>query len=422
MTYANGFFRMRQKIEKLKRTSFLAANNNPRAAPIMASPPTLTSTSSVTSGNTHDYLLYTGWDPATMRTNHEFDMRGGEPYLNTGNGQVTLYAGTVRTGATGNIDSTTKKASAYRWAFMTDATTVDIRVNGFSYYRVLVDLLDGTGLRYVSKTPHASPSAGGAQYLHIPFGSRQAKGRLVIIECQGPAGITSAHVKPTETIWKPSQADRTKVVVIGDSLGESTGAVFMGDGFSCVMGDYCGITDLRQCAIGGTGYVNPVSPSGIQWPYGSHSVDWTSLTDVDAIIFTGGNNDTDQTGSVQAAATSLIATTRNALQNTPIFVFGPDSFGTPVTNVLAVETALAAAVASFSSSTIQFIPLCVLADGGESELTGTGNVNATVGDGNADFYTGNANPGGDNIHPDEAGHEYRGMRRAALFRKHLFMM
>lgn len=413
---------MRQRIEKLKRNAYIASTMNPRAsAEAGTAVCTITGSGSATSGNTRVYSPYT--THPTLRSSWEWDLCGGFP-VTSGNGLLKAWSTTGRTGGGGNIgDGTDRQLLSQRIYLDTDAAVLDIQALGSStLYKFLVDNKDGEGFRYISKTASYCQTGGGYGWFHLSFtDGKQPKGRIVCIEMAFSAGVLEFRVAPDEFIRKPV-GEMVRMAVVGDSLTTGTGAAWAGNSWAQVLADYLGVKDCRQVAIGGTGYVNPVTPSGTQWPYISHVSDVTSIPDLDLIVCSGGNNDTDQTGSVQAAAIAYIAALRAGQPDTPIVVLGPDSFTTPTTNVLTVETALAAAVASFNVSNIQFIPLCVLANGGGSELFGTGNVVTPTGDGNADRYTGSTVGGSDAVHPDDVGHDFRGAGRAPLIRESYFRM
>lgn len=280
---------------------------------------------------------------------------------------------------------------------MYDGANIDFATYGQNGpIQVLVDGVATGPFQYV-------PGDGNFYNVNVSFNGVRAVRRLTFrtgSECLG------FNISPTETIWRSSRQLGPRLIVMGDSYTEGTGAN-LGEGFPAVLGRVLGLEDTWTSGSGGTGYLANGSPGAP----GRYTFRQRVQTDIIAynpqiVVICGGIN--DQVGSaadaaaLQAEATLLYRQILNNLQNCRLYVCGPwrppsASNG----NTSAVNTALQAAAASVPG--VSFIDV-------SSYFTGTGYRGAPAGNGNSDYYI-----GGDRVHPTAEGHVYIGTRLAGDF-------
>jgi len=152
----------------------------------------------------------------------------------------------------------------------------------------------------VSTTPTTFTSDGNVYFLPVTFGS--VGHRRITIDHYNFAfgGIT---IGPNDSIT-PVDKKRPKVLLIGDSFVEGTGASNC-DGFPAILGSSLG-WDVWAAAQGGSGYSNPGPYTGKY----STRIPFYSALDFDIIITSGGINDANSTyiSSLAADAAALFAT------------------------------------------------------------------------------------------------------------------
>lgn len=327
------------------------------------------------------------------------------PQSFNGASAVHGFVGGVRDGTTDvNMISATLpggSGSRLHWAdiLMTDAAKLAFEVNGddvTGYFRLFVD--EQLAVDHTKIT-----SANGIRFIVVDFGSRKPR-RLRLDMVQG-SRVRALHIGATDTAW-PVPAG-LKMAWVADSFGEGLSdrvayPYTPGQCWPGVCGAFLGIDNVRQCALGGTGYVNP----GIgRWKFGDHIADWTTTFVPDLVVFAGSVNDTGASyyGSAASEALAVWQATRAALPNVPIIVGG--LMTNPETgNAVTVENALAAAFASWADPNSHFVRICTDPTG--PWLIGTGNTTAPTGAGNADIYR----TGG--THLNETGDVWAGRRFA----------
>lgn len=177
------------------------------------------------------------------------------------------------------------------------------------------------------------------------------------------------------------------------------------------MGKMLGWTDVREVAVGGTGFINPST-------YASTFGDATRVADIveanpDVIVVSATPNDNSYTASaITAAALAAFQAYRTAMPKALIIVGGifPGSTG-PGSTALANENAVKAAFDQWADGNSWFIP--VATDPTGSWIFGTGKVGAANNSGNSDLYVNSA----DTVHPSQDGHDYFARRWAAAIRR-----
>ncbi len=247
------------------------------------------------------------------------------------------------------------------------------------------------------------PGDGNFYNVNVSFNGVRAVRRLSFrsgSECIG------FNTSPTDTIWKSSRQLGPRMIVMGDSYTEGTGAA-LAEGFPAVLGRVLGLEDTWTSGSGGTGYLANGSPGAP----GRYTFRQRVGTDIIAynpqiVVICGGINDTVNNASdaaaLQAEATLLYRQILSSLPNCRLYVCGP--WRPPAAsngNTSAVNAALQAASAAVLG--VKFIDV-------SSYFTGTGYTGSPAGNGNSDHYIGN-----DRVHPSAEGHVYIGTRLAGDF-------
>ena len=388
-------------VTKLRRLALQAAVSNP-----LANPPavgvTMTTTAAAKASLTKSYLPTTAPDA--------FVVHGGTP---------TVFADTYwyfpvsdqSPDVHGNVGaySTNKGLDAWGWEveFMTDAPAVMIKVFGYaspqSNFRIIVDG------RYVTKAPTTFAVSSGVSYIRLDFAGVRRDRHIQFRSMMGNL-FGGVLVEPRSTVWAPPQSDVVRVAVTGDSYTDRMGYPHSGmlpDGmWPHVLANYLGWRDVRQVAVGATGYLND---GGTRLPIQGQISRWIGIKP-DVVVFAAGYNDSPVPAApLTAAALLAFRTVRAALPDATFFILGPwAGSGGQSTPTLAKEAAILKAYDQFSDPNSYFVPQVNIPT---PWLTGTGYAGKANGTGNSDVYI-----SADGIHPSDAGYEYIGWRAATAIR------
>ncbi|MFI5990285.1 SGNH/GDSL hydrolase family protein [Streptomyces sp. NPDC051362] len=287
-----------------------------------------------------------------------------------------------------------------RFKYIGPATMYRLSIDG----RKVTDLMQSTG----------ATATGSSHLLTIDFGTAVPR-RLRFDFTTMPFG--GVFLTPTAHMWAvPLQG--AKFMAFGDSILDGSA---LNTGAGCGtwvdrVARMLGCTDVWRQGRGSTGYVNPGSFA----PLGTRlDTDVLAYPPDQLVIWAGYNDATgyDQP-SISAAATSLYSRIKTGLPDTQVYVIGCWSpLGTPAAAHVSTTATLraAAAAAGFpfcdpQTGAIYNAAGTLIATYGPW-ITGTGNVGAVKGDGNADFYVGS-----DTVHPTDAGHVYLARRILAFLR------
>lgn len=372
---------------QVERLATSAAVHNPFYNPI-ASPAPVLVTGTLTAGVT---VAYAAASAGSLVSSAPFAYWGGTPLIYAGT-YVRFPAATISS-TDGNTGGGTQ-GTMWRVAMRTNSPLVSIGVLGGYKYRILVDDT------YVSKTTTGVLGVGGLQYLNLDFtNAGGARPRTIQVEGAQAGGFSGVSVAPSYNVWMPPATP--KIVFVGDSFSTGAGATFDGNGLVRVAGDYLGVGNIVASGVGGTGYViAPVNTHN----FAQRLSDWTTKSP-DIVMFAGGFNDADDT-ALQPAVLSLLQSTRAALPNAILLVYGVWSGSTgPNAAVLSKENKISAAVTAFNDTNTRFIAMATATDG--AWVTGTGYTGAPSGTGNSNLVTST-----DRIHPTDYGHSYLGVRIA----------
>jgi lysophospholipase L1-like esterase len=179
-------------------------------------------------------------------------------------------------------------------------------------------------------------------------------------------------------------------------------AVFLGTsvttgGFPTYTASRLGWTVVNQ-GVGGSGYARA--------PTFRSRIATVTAANPDVIVIEGGINDVPEVGVSLAALTAEVplffAALRAAHPTIPIYVLSPQRTGRVLTDIVAAMAVIRAGALAYS---------CTYVLDWMYWITGTGNVAAPTGDGNADLYI-NA----DGIHPSAAGTVFLGDKLASVIR------
>ncbi len=329
----------------------------------MASPPTITTSTSFPSGTHASTAKLWATTPAA------FFFQGG---------WVETYATDYRRFPVATPSFGTVGRNVWRAWVRANTSILAWRVLGYTAkYRLLVADADGGNPRYVDKTGTDTASTTGINYIKLDFTSAGGKATRVLgIEGEIDSGITGAYCVFSEVIDAPPSPELFRLIIVGDSFVNGANATRRGDCFALQGGRKLGVHDNWLSGLPGTGYLNDVS--GTRYTLRQRLSDITGNSP-NAVAICMGTNDTsaDQT-ALLAEVTATLSALRAALPAVPVFVFGPWDYGAPVpasANHLATTATIAAAVSGRSG--MWFIPA-------------TGVAFSQVG-------------GGD-THPDTAGH------------------
>ncbi|HEY5668031.1 MAG TPA: SGNH/GDSL hydrolase family protein, partial [Candidatus Saccharimonadales bacterium] len=323
------------RTDRMARAAAVAATMN---RTVMASPPTVTTSTTTDVTLTRQYLI--------TSSTAQFAFRGGAPVVFSATflrfPVVTLLAGSGNVGGTG-AGGAQQNANGWAVEFMADATTVQIHVRNVSGSGAMVEV-DG---QPVSASLIAYPATdGNVGFIKLAFGSRAV--RRIRLEAAQNGGFAGVSVGPTETIWKPTDSGG-RLVIAGDSITAQTGAVLPNGGMAIEAAKNLGFSDCWEVGISGTGWINAGS-------YGSTIACTQRIADVvaanpDLLILPTSSNDTAGSPLTTAMLAGFQAY-RSALPKVPIIVMGVPTRTATVDR----ETAAKAAFDAWADGNSWWIP------------------------------------------------------------------
>lgn len=380
---------------------------------VMPTPPTVTVTKSDTSGIANAQPVYAGISGQTG-VNSLFKWYG-DPYRGDWNG--TTYGGTYPdynfvknmsiSGTPGYL------SGAIDVEFVVDDIAFELMVQGkgqSTSWRVLID--EGQGYQAAFADPAATsiPNDASLYQILLAFPTRA----LRRIRFQSAAcGFRGINTGGNGTVLSPSKPIAPKLIVLGDSFTEGTGANGWFNGYATIIGTLLGF-DTWTSGSGGTGYINPNS--------GLNRVKYQDRIQRDVIgykpdlvIIQGGQNDTTYTkASIQTAADLLYKTLKAGLPGVPIIAISNISVGALTSAITDTRDAIKAAALANGVALIDSLDGVtydfngnILSPALGNWYSGNGNIGGVQPTGNRSIYTWT-----DNGHPSNAGHRYVGERVA----------
>lgn len=268
--------------------------------------------------------------------------------------------------------------------YYTDAIyhEVSYQASASPSFRMWVD-----GRRVTADFTSLTNGGGGTYRMRVTFADRRF--REVKIE-SASMFFSVITVGPTDTVYKPSRP-ATVAAFIGDSITQGN----QSDNWAGICARQLG-WDPIITGSQGTGYL---ATSGSHLAFSSRLTATVLNGTPDVVVFAGGINDPEL--GLQAAATSLFATTKAALPNSLLVAIGPWAPSTAsATSQAAKGTAIRTAVAATRGM--------IYIDNLTSPwITGSGNTGSLQNDGNADLYI-----SADGTHPNQQGSIYLGTQVA----------
>lgn len=300
--------------------------------------------------------------------------------------------------------------------FYSDAPTVQVWMGNGANVNVHV-IIDGNRLNNEPLTTNGSTN----NYHTWDFaGTSGAKKRLWRLEFMNAAPTIGGILVPTGyTVWPPDDQDKVTVALIMDSIeaGSNFGPYIYGNTVAQRIGHELGWNNIYPFTQGGTGYTNRGAAGGVTTDNYGYRIPEALSLNPDIWVFMGSTNDgTPNSTDVSNALRAI----RTGGSTAPIIVLGCWSLNSE-TQVLAMETALVAGIASAADPLGKTFYIPILNDPYFPWISGSWNNNpapsgitntAAV---NANIYINT----GDSIHPVDAGTEYLARRICQAIRQYV---
>jgi GDSL-like Lipase/Acylhydrolase family len=165
--------------------------------------------------------------------------------------------------------------------------------------RVRVDgQLVGTGATFTTAAD------GSTYFVPVTFGSSAL--RRITLEFSAAAWWGGIQINPTDSLWKAA-AKGPRVVVMGDSFTEGTGATIPQQWWSRKMAEALGWYDVAQSGVGSTGYLAPGTGGKVK--FRDRVTNDVINLNPDIVIVAGGINDSSSytAAAIQTEAAALFA-------------------------------------------------------------------------------------------------------------------
>lgn len=403
-------------LEKLRRAAAQAALSNAYDAAVMASPPTITTSSSHSGTYSKTWPAVLAGAPNTGL----FAFQGGAARVSTSStNAVVLPAFTVSPGTTGSLSAVfstdaTANSGLAAIEFVTDAPTLEVELDPYRQQAGVKVIVDGL---YASKTPILLTTGGATAFLTLAFGSRSRRH----IRIETADFFYGVRTTPIDTVSPPPTApDVVRAVMLWDSYGVGGGLPTPTDltiAIPSILGHRIGAKDMRASAIGGTGMLVSVVSSVTYNTFRQRLPGMITYSPSADVVFAPMSLNDVYSGftsaQIAAEAALLYPAIRAAYPDAFIVATGvsPKNSG-PAANYTSAETAVAAAFSAWADPLSAFIPVATAAS---PWLTGTGTVAATNASGNCDVYLNS-----DAVHPaGEAGAAYYAGRLRDDYRRAL---
>jgi hypothetical protein len=379
------------EVSRLRNSALRSQKNNPRYNPVMASPPTVSDSTTITSGFTNSY---------------RYSNAKGAVFSYGGGGQATLF-GVYRQFPCIKID-TAPTHFVWKAKAEVDADIVLIGVYHWQAagYRFVVDG------QYVTLTPRIPAGNNALNYIKLDFTSAGGKRkRTITIEGHGGNAFDGFYTTTIDGVYR-SGDEALRGILLGDSMSGNGGITSNFDGLGNYAFDALGVFDGRSSGVGSTGYI--ANSTGTQPTFVQRIGDLTGPAP-DIGIIAGGFNDTSYPSQDrQSAVLSTLQAARaaEATKYIPLFVTEPFAESSP----FSTSTDIATAVAAMADDRIRLIRCN--SDPAGAWFTGTGTVESPNGTGNADLYRNNS----DLIHRNAAGNAHWGRQLADAITRELLTM
>lgn len=277
---------------------------------VMASPPTITGTTSHTISSPRSWSAVIK-DGSVGKFNPIFSYRqaGGPVIRGTiypEDGFLKFTSTNYGTSGQGQI------CAGFRVGLVHRGSELEFQVKGGANIWVKING------EYVSLAPLALANDGNIYYVYIPFGSSDTREVELISSGNHFAGVFTGA---TDTIIH-SAPKGPKCIVLGDSFTEGTGPTNALNAYTAWLSDYLGWDDIRNSGVGSNGYL--AAPDG-KLKFRDRLFSDVTPFYPDVVIVAGGINDGGSgAAAVAAEAVLLIAALR---ANTPgVTIIGVSPF------------------------------------------------------------------------------------------------
>ncbi|MFK8252217.1 SGNH/GDSL hydrolase family protein [Ancylobacter terrae] len=298
--------------------------------------------------------------------------------------------------------------TGYAIQFLTTGRYVDVALRLYdAHYRVAVDD------EYVSLTNNTPGVAADGRYgtINLDLGSRKHSGRKIRFELGYANRIIGFARGSQGSLFFPAPAIGPKLVILGDSFVEGTGASLGSGGktrnsFTWQAARRLGVENLVVSGWGGTGFLN----NGSTKKTFRQRINDITRHNPDGVIVMGGQNDGGYAGAgLQTEVTTFFSELRAALPNAVITFMGPQYCPSP--------NNIGATAYGNIKSGVQAVPSVYHADVYDpSNLLYwmSGNTYNETGsyDGLNYWYVGS-----DGVHLNQNGHDFFGWRMAEAFKQ-----
>ncbi len=369
-------------------SAFLMALADVYTAPVMASPPTIT-TGAANAATTIP-------TPQTIAKNSAALQYSGSP-----NGVGTTFPNTEYfspSNVSGTASTTTFVAGPWFVRFVHTGSVFDFGLKGSAAsFRVLVD-----GIATQSG-PVAGPAAdGNLYYVKVTFASSAT--RTITIEMSPSLYFYEVHIGAAETLVAPQAIAGAKVVFLGDSYADGTGADATWTAFPFLASRFLGWGNVLAMGAGGAGYLQSTG-APFFFPKLRDRViqDCINLAPNIVVIAAGINDQSFTAAQVGTEAALLYAQIRAGLPNATLIVVSPWYPRTPVQYIIDLHVVLLEKALAVGATYIDVTT--------DPWLFGTGWAGNYKLDGNSDRYITS-----DSTHPNQRGHNYLAVRLADAIR------
>jgi lysophospholipase L1-like esterase len=315
--------------------------------------------------------------------------------------QDLLYAGAV------DIGSDTRRGGTIMFPFWCDAPVIELLLLGAvspgNSYQLWID-----GQPSALAPRSDVPADSSFRRVRVELGS--AAPRLFWLQLDKYMEFGGITVGANYCVW-PAAIDSPRLMLVGDSYIDGTGATAFMTGLARQVGQRLGVPDSWANGEGGLGYVKPGSLSGKN--AAAKLADDVFAYEPDWVVVCLGANDVDQDAiAVRNNAAQYFAQLLAGLPYAGVTVIGP--WRAPGLNPpAAIESAIGqAATAQTEAVAAKRIHYVSTYEQNWQQVAGW--AGAPSGSGNSNIHV-----GADKVHAVQAGHDYLGARVANAVLDHL---
>lgn len=189
---------------------------------------------------------------------------------------------------------------------------------GSGWFRVIADGM----LAHEERSIQGPPADGNEYLIRVDFGSYLA--RSVRIEMTSGFWFRGFTVPPGTVVAPLDQEIGPRVIIVGDSFAEGTGAPSALEGFVSHLASFMGWIDVAAAAQGGTGYLNPGPAELNRSPFIDRAARDVIARQPNVVIVFGGLNDSGRDpAELEDAARAYYQTILDGILGVTLIVVGP---------------------------------------------------------------------------------------------------